>query len=58
MEKIEEREVFDFLPGTGGMAERIRNFDWSTRPLGEPDQWSQTLKSVLSLMLYSDLKML
>src|SRR5437868_533904 len=40
-----------FLSGGGEMSERIRNFDWSKTPLGEPEQWSQSLKNVVGLML-------
>src|SRR5581483_7411746 len=35
----------DFLAGGGEMGERIRNFDWSTHPLGKPDLWPQSLKT-------------
>lgn len=33
------------------MAERIRAFDWSTTPLGPIDQWPQSLRTLVSLML-------
>ena len=33
------------------MGERIRAFDWRSNPLGTPDQWPQSLRTVIRLML-------
>lgn len=33
------RKVPEFLNGGGQMGERMRAFDWSATPLGEPSQW-------------------
>lgn len=42
------------FPGTvGEMAERLRNFDWSQHPLGPPENWPQSLKVVIQIMLTS-----
>ena len=41
----------DFLSGGGQMGERIRAFDWGSNPLGMPDQWPQSLRTVVRLML-------
>lgn len=35
------------------MGERIRNYDWSTTPLGPPEQWQQSLKTCVRIMLTS-----
>jgi len=48
----------DFLSGGGEMGERIRNFDWSKTSLGSPEKWSQSLKSLVSLMLANRFPML
>lgn len=43
----------DFLLGGGSAEELIRGMDWSTSPLGSPDQWPQSLRSVVGLLLNS-----
>ena len=35
------------------MGERMRALDWSTTPLGTPDTWPQSLRSVVGMMLPS-----
>jgi hypothetical protein len=40
------------------MGERIRNFDWSQTSLGSPEKWSQSLKSLVTLMLANRFPML
>ena len=35
------------------MAERIAAFDWSTTPLGPIDQWPQSLRTVVNILLTS-----
>ncbi len=45
--------VEGFLSGGGEMGERIRALDWSATPLGSPDQWPQSLRSVVGMMLPS-----
>jgi PAS domain S-box-containing protein len=40
-----------FLPANGEMARLIKEHDWSRSPLGAPDQWSQSLKTTVGLML-------
>jgi PAS domain S-box-containing protein len=42
-----------FLLGGGEMGERIRNFDWSKTPLGDPENWEQSLKICVRIMLSS-----
>ncbi|MGZ5191811.1 MAG: hypothetical protein ACXWCZ_12430, partial [Flavisolibacter sp.] len=43
----------NFLAGGGEMGERIRNFDWSKTPLGNPDTWESSLKTCVRIMLTS-----
>ncbi len=42
-----------FLQGGGAMGERIRAFDWSAHPLGEPRHWPPALRMAMSLCLNS-----
>src|SRR6187549_1395129 len=42
-----------FLEGEGEMAGRIRAFDWTRTPLGPPERWPQSLKTLVGLMLAS-----
>ncbi|HEY7419148.1 MAG TPA: PAS domain-containing protein, partial [Ktedonobacteraceae bacterium] len=42
-----------FLAGGGEMGERIRAFDWSNTSLGPVEQWPQSLKTVVRIMLTS-----
>jgi len=46
-------KVPDFLLGGGEMGERIRKFDWANTPLGAPEQWDQSLKTCVRIMLTS-----
>ncbi|THU32521.1 response regulator [Niastella caeni] len=43
----------DFLSGGGEMGERIRRFDWTTTPLGDPETWEQSLKTCVRIILTS-----
>ena len=47
----------DFLTGGGEMAAMIRAHDWSSSPLGPISGWSQSLRSIVSLMLASEFAM-
>ncbi|OWU84676.1 histidine kinase [Oceanicola sp. 22II-s10i] len=42
-----------FLDGTGEMATRIRQFDWSGHPFGPPKDWPVALRSALGIALNS-----
>lgn len=42
-----------FLGDGGEMGRRIRAYDWRNSPLGEPEQWPQSLRSTVRLMLTS-----
>ena len=43
----------EFLLGGGEMGERIRNYDWTNTPLGDPENWEQSLKTCVRIMLTS-----
>jgi hypothetical protein len=40
-----------FLAGSGEMGERIRAHDWSMTPLGPPEAWPASLRTVVAMML-------
>jgi signal transduction histidine kinase len=48
----------DFLSGGGEMGERIRNFDWTGTPLGNPETWEHGLKTCVRIVLTSAQPML
>ena len=48
-----ERTSLPFLAGGGEMGSRMREMDWSRTPLGPPEQWPQSLRSTVSMLLPS-----
>jgi len=46
-------DLVRIFPGDGGMARRMREFDWKRTPLGEPDRWPQNLRTSVRLVLTS-----
>ncbi|WP_151636948.1 ATP-binding protein [Noviherbaspirillum aerium] len=48
---------FDFLAGKGMMRSLMREHDWSSSPLGPPQDWSSALRTVTGLMLDSQFPM-
>ncbi len=46
-----------FLDAPGEVAALMRDHDWNRSPLGPPDRWPQSLRSVVSLMLHSKFPM-
>ena len=47
------RPPLTFLAGGGEMGARMREIDWSKSPLGAPDEWPQSLRSTVSMLLPS-----
>ena len=45
--------ALSFLQGGGELGELIRSKDWSTTPLGPPENWPQSLKTTLGILLNS-----
>jgi two-component sensor histidine kinase len=48
-----ERADLRFLSGGGEMGARVRAFDWASSPLGEPEAWPHSLRTVVALVLTS-----
>ena len=46
-----------FLADGGGPGDLMRTWDWSTSPLGAPDTWPASLRTLVSLMLTSKFPM-
>lgn len=44
-------EVEQFIAGGGEMGEMIRAHDWSSTPIGSPEDWPQSLRTAISIML-------
>ena len=51
--RFEQQSRLTFLAGGGEMGGRMREMDWSNSPLGTPDEWPQSLRSTLSMLLPS-----
>lgn len=49
--------MIGFLAGGGEMGERIRTFDWSKTSVGSIENWSQSLKTTLSIIINSNFPM-
>ncbi len=49
--KTASKEKFHFISGGGEMGALIREKDWSTTPLGDPKDWPQSLRTMVSVML-------
>jgi PAS domain S-box-containing protein len=47
----------NFLSGGGEMGELIQQKDWSKTPVGNPESWSQSLRTTLSIILNSKFPM-
>jgi PAS domain S-box-containing protein len=43
----------DFLAGGGEVGARLRALDWTRSPLGPPERWPQSLKTIVRVMLDS-----
>ena len=46
-------DVATLFPGTGEMATRCRDFDWSATPLGPTTQWPAALRSAVRIAIES-----
>ena len=45
------RDAPGFMAGGGAMGDRIRALDWTATPLGDPDAWPRSLKTLVNLLL-------
>lgn len=50
---LAERHRMTFLAGGGAMGELIRAHDWSATPLGSPETWPGSLRTLVQVMLTS-----
>src|ERR1700739_4641333 len=53
MQQLDSAGRLSFFAGTGGMAEMMGRHDWEASPLGTPQTWPQSLKTVIRIMLTS-----
>ncbi len=53
MSVVSKSKVPIFLLGGGEMGERIRQYDWTKTGLGNPEEWEQSLKTCVRIMLSS-----
>jgi signal transduction histidine kinase/PAS domain-containing protein len=49
--QMNDQDVPTFLSGGGEMGARMRAFDWTNHPLGEPINWPQPLKTMVRMAL-------
>ena len=54
---LQKSVPYHFLEGGGEMGELTRNFDWSMTPLGDFNQWPQSLRTVVDAILHSEFPM-
>jgi PAS domain S-box-containing protein len=52
-EIIPKKSAHSFLHGGGEMGELTRNYNWSQTSIGGPEQWPQSLRTTLSILLNS-----
>jgi PAS domain S-box-containing protein len=57
LQTLEKKTSYPFLQGGGEMGELTRNYNWSDTPVGDPDQWPQSLRNTVSLILSSKFPM-
>ncbi len=50
-------EQYSFLQGGGEMGELTRKYDWSLTPAGSPDNWPQSLRTIVAMLLNSKFPM-
>ena len=50
-------QPLDFCAGGGNAGALMRAHDWSDSPLGPPERWPQSLRTVVSLLLQSQFPM-
>jgi PAS domain-containing protein len=48
---------FSLFEGEGEMASLMRAYNWNTHPMGSPESWPESLKTILRLVLHSEFPM-
>ena len=51
--KNDNQAIPEFVAGGGEMGQRIRDYDWRTTPLGPMENWPQSLRTCVRIMLTS-----
>jgi PAS domain S-box-containing protein len=46
-----------FMGGPGNVAKLMKDFDWSSSPLGDPNTWPNSLKTIVQVLLHSKTQM-
>ena len=49
--------TYNFLEGGGEMGKLTRDFDWSATPVGPVDHWPQSLRTMVGVILHSQVPM-
>lgn len=57
MQTVAIPTTYDFLSGGGEMGKLIRSIDWSKTAAGPVDQWPQSLRTAISIMLNAQFPM-
>jgi PAS domain S-box-containing protein len=57
LEFLTKKQSFPFLQGGGEMGELTRNYDWSSTPVGDPENWPSALRNTVSMILSSKFPM-
>ncbi len=57
MNETDSVKQFSFLQGGGEMGNRIREFDWSSTPIGLPESWPVSLRTSVNLLINSQFPM-
>ena len=55
--EVSEKESLGFLKDGGDMGVRIRSKDWSRSVVGPPEEWPQSLRTAISILLNSQFPM-
>jgi PAS domain S-box-containing protein len=50
-------KTYDFLQGGGELGKFTRSFDWSTTSAGPVDEWPQSLRTIVDVILHSEVPM-
>ncbi|HET9486943.1 MAG TPA: PAS domain-containing protein [Chryseosolibacter sp.] len=54
---VEEKVKYHFLKGGGEMGNLTRAFDWSQTPVGPVEEWPQSLRTIVDVVLHSQVPM-
>lgn len=53
LRRPQDNQFFHFIQGGGEMGALTRSFNWSQTPIGPPEQWQQSLRTTLGIVLHS-----